>query len=182
MGKGIKPGYRRRNQQGYLWLLGLVAVGVITLWGWSEWASPARRIPGLETFPEEGREHVASGTPLIYRTDPPTSGPHYGVATAPGFYAEPQPAGEVVHGLEHGFIAMYYDPADTPAGVVEQLKEYAAMYRGVWDGVVVLPREQPEEVVLTAWRQMLRLERWDKELAEKFIDAFRGRGPENPVR
>lgn len=182
MAKEKRGRYRKRGYSGTYWILGLVAVGILALWGWAEWKAPARQLAGLQSFPEEGRKHVDAGTPIAYKTDPPTSGEHYGSSTAPGFYTEPQPEGEVVHGLEHGHVVMYYDPAKTPEAVVEQLKTYAASYRGSWDGVIVLPREQPEAVILTAWRQMLRLESWDQEQAERFIDAFRGRGPENPVR
>jgi len=179
----VKRGrYRRGSQTDILWIVGLVLVGLVAMWGWTEWSSASRRIPGVQSFESEGQEHVADGTLIAYKTDPPTSGAHYNTPTAPGFYTEPQPAGAVVHGLEHGHIVIYYDPSNTAAEVVETLKGYAETYRGTWDGVVVLPREQPEEVVLTAWRQMLRMETWDQALAERFIDAFRGRGPENPVR
>jgi hypothetical protein len=37
-------------------------------------------------------------------------------------------------------------------------------------------------VVLTAWRRILRLDEFDPPAAAAFIDQFRGRGPENPVR
>ncbi|MDP6276923.1 MAG: hypothetical protein QGI11_00225 [Nitrospinota bacterium] len=37
-------------------------------------------------------------------------------------------------------------------------------------------------VVLTAWTKRLNLERFDRAAAAAFIDLFRGRGPEHPVR
>lgn len=175
-----KGSYRKRKDNTALWIFGFLAVAFIAVWGWSEWAKPSNRIPGLETFPDEGADHVAA--PVTYKTDPPTSGPHYPVPASPGFYTEVQPAEALVHSLEHGNIVMYYDPEDTPAEVVEQLKAYVSQYPGDWDGVIATPREQEEDVVLTAWRQKLAMPTWDKGLAERFIDAFRGRGPENPVR
>ena len=39
-----------------------------------------------------------------------------------------------------------------------------------------------QTIELTAWTKLLRLETWDAALAAAFIDAYRGRGPENPVR
>lgn len=177
-----KSPYRKKKGQGYLWLLGCVVVAAAGLWGWSAWASPQRRIPALETFASEGQEHVEQGTAITYRTDPPTSGTHYPSATRPGFYTEAQTAGNLVHSLEHGHIVIYYDPEGTPADVVETLKGYSTRYTGEWDGVVVTPREQEEQVVLTAWRQMLRLPTWNQADTELFMDAFRGRGPENPMR
>jgi hypothetical protein len=174
------PYRKRRGGSTYLWIF--LAVGVLALWGWSEWAKPSRELPGLKTFAEEGRDHVADGSVITYKTDPPTSGPHYPVPTNPGFYTDPQPAGALVHSLEHGNIVIYYNPSTTPAAVIDQLKEYASKYTGTWDGVVVTPRQQEEQVVLTAWRNMLPLQTWDSRVADKFIDKFRGRGPENPVR
>ena len=35
---------------------------------------------------------------------------------------------------------------------------------------------------MTAWRKRLRLKTFDASAAAAFIDAYRGRGPENPVR
>ena len=63
------------------------------------------------------------------------------------------------------------------------LKDWAALYTGTWDGVVLTPMERlGEEVVLTAWTKTLRLEPFDAALAAAFIDRYRGRGPEHPVR
>jgi len=53
----------------------------------------------------------------------------------------------------------------------------------MWSGIVATPMPGiGEAVVLTAWRRMLRLDTFDAATAAAFIDAFRGRGPENPVR
>lgn len=173
---------RKGSSNGFLWIGGLFLLGLAALWGWSEWSKPERELPGLETYAAEGNQHVDPTTVVAYKTDPPTSGAHSSVETEPGFYVDPQPKGELVHALEHGHIVIYYNPKGTPADVVESLKTYARKYTGHWDGVVVAPREQEEAVVLTAWRRILRLKTWDQSVAETFIDAFRGRGPENPVR
>lgn len=172
----------RRGNSGLYWLGGLVVLGLVAFWALAEYTKPGRSIPGLESFADEGRQHVETGAPLSYKTDPPTSGPHYGWAILPGVYREPQPVGALVHSLEHGNIVIYYDPERTPQGVMERLERYASRFTGQWDGVVLVPRQQEEEVVLTAWRQMLRQPKFHEKQADQFIDAFRGRGPENPVR
>ncbi len=52
-----------------------------------------------------------------------------------------------------------------------------------WAGIVVTPKSGlGETVVLTAWTRVLRLKPFEPEAAAAFIDAFRGRGPERPVR
>jgi hypothetical protein len=174
--------YRRKRANPFIWIIGLLAVGLVALWGFTELTRPSRTIANLETFASEGQAHVADGTVLTYKTDPPTSGDHYATAVRPNFYTEQLLPGNLVHSLEHGHIVIYYNPTTTPAEVVQTLKTYPVKYPGAWDGVVVAPREQTEAVVLTAWRNMLRMPTWDHAQAEAFMDAFRGRGPENPVR
>ena len=51
------------------------------------------------------------------------------------------------------------------------------------DGVVVTKDNAlGSRVVLTAWRRRLELNPFDAAAAAAFMDAYRGRGPENAVR
>jgi Protein of unknown function (DUF3105). len=135
----------------------------------------------VEIFPEEGRVHLAPGERAAYRTDPPTSGPHSPESVPPGFYTTEQPPERLVHSLEHGLVVIYYD--DPGPEALQTLRAWARMFNGPWDGIVVVPRPGlGRAVILTAWTRMLRLESWDPEAAAAFVDAFRGRGPERPVR
>lgn len=172
----------RKSGNGWIWGVAVVAAVLVGFSAWYLWPRPEKQIAGVQTFPEEGRDHVNPPAEPAYKTDPPTSGPHYPFWTKPGFYKEPQARGALVHALEHGNIVIYYDLQNTPADVVRQLESYARQYTGQWDGVVVTPRQQPEQVVLTAWRRMLVQPTFDAKAAEAFMDAYRGRGPENPVR
>jgi hypothetical protein len=83
--------------------------------------------------------------------------------------------------LEHGGIVIYYvQPAPE---TVDRLKDWTSLYQGVWDGVLAVPRPGLGQAVMqTAWRKRLRLKSFDAQSAAAFIDAYRGRGPENPVR
>lgn len=66
---------------------------------------------------------------------------------------------------------------------MEQLKEWAGLYDGQWSGLVVTRNSGLDEaVVLTAWTKRLEFDSFDPAAAAAFIDAYRGRGPENPVR
>jgi hypothetical protein len=135
----------------------------------------------IQTFPSEGRTHVPEGSRISYRTDPPTSGSHLLIWINPGFYEDIQPSNRLVHSLEHGMVVIYYDkPTSETMG---DLENWSSLFRGPWSGIVVAPRPGlGEEVIVTAWRNILRLEKWDRIIAAKFIDRFRGRGPENAVR
>ncbi len=139
------------------------------------------RLGSVESFPSEGTAHLRPGGRASYRTDPPTSGPHDPAPTPPGFYSEVQPPEKLVHSLEHGNIVIYVDRPD--AAVMQRLKSWAGHYTGQWDGVIVTPRPGlGRSVILTAWQHRLRLAEFDANAAAAFIDRFRGRGPEHPVR
>ncbi|MBM3359743.1 MAG: DUF3105 domain-containing protein [Betaproteobacteria bacterium] len=164
--------------------LALAAAGVGWLWWEVATREPQAGAGGaarVERFESEGDAHVRPGQIVRYRTDPPTSGPHDPVATVPGFYDRVQAPEKLVHALEHGNIVIYYDRPD-PA-VLDTLKEWARRHRGTWDGVVVTPYPGLKRaVILTAWQHRLRLEEFDAAAADAFMDQFRGRGPEKPVR
>jgi hypothetical protein len=135
----------------------------------------------VESEPDRGRAHLAPGTPYDYRTPFPTSGPHDPGWTATGFHTARQMPTRLVHALEHGNVVVYYDRPGEEA--LDTLRRWAALYPGMWDGLVVTPGAGlGEAVVLTAWTRRLRLEPFEAAAAAAFIDAHRGRGPENPVR
>ena len=170
--------------------IALVAAGVVY---WAQTAQAERAFQAMveqgqdrlaaavASDPDRGRGHGAHGATYVYGVQFPTSGRHDPVPTAPGVYRVPLRPGQLVHALEHGNIVAYYDvPAEE---ALETLKDWAGHYSGQWDGLVVAPMEGlGGEVVLTAWTKRLHLLSFDAPLAAAFIDAYRGRGPENPVR
>ncbi len=186
------PRFLRRWRWGYaLGMIGLLLLGGLAWWIYQQGQAYAafqeavrRGQPALnrvETFPEEGRAHLLPGERANYRMDPPTSGPHSSESVPPGFYTTEQPPERLVHSLEHGLVVIYYD--DPGPEALRTLEAWARMFTGPWDGVVVVPkRGLGRAVILTAWTRMLRLESFDANAAAAFIDAFRGRGPERPVR
>jgi len=137
----------------------------------------------VEEFPSEGAAHVSSDTQVDYDTDPPTSGPHYNQWADPGYYAEPVPAGDLVHSLEHGNVVVYYDPAALTPEAEESLRAFAQAHTDQWAAVIVVPNPDAESpYVLTAWRTMLRMDGYDAETVRAFLAEYIGRGPENSVR
>lgn len=126
-----------------------------------------------------GRDHVSGSPGYAHRF--PTSGPHSPTWVEPGVYSEAQRRAAIVHALEHGNIVIYYD--EPGSAVMERLRAWASLYDGQWSGIVVVPAANlGESIVLTAWTKRLRLDPFEPAVAAAFIDAYRGRGPENPVR
>ena len=60
------------------------------------------------SIPDEGYTHVADGTPLTHRHEPPSSGNHYSTPLPAGAYSTVQPDGNWIHNLEHGYIVVVY--------------------------------------------------------------------------
>ena len=136
----------------------------------------------VRSFPSEGlAQHVPQGSSVSYRTDPPTTGAHYPTPSDPGYYEKAQLPGNLVHALEHGHIVIYYDRPS--AEVMQSLKGWASRFENRWAGVIVVPMPGiGQQIILTAWTKELRLEEFNAAAAAAFIDRFRGRGPEHPVR
>ena len=175
-------------------VLGLIAAlavvgGGFWLWNTAEASREFDELAGqggevltrVQTQRDDGQRHLNIGESYRYANAYPTSGPHAPQPTRPGYYTEVQPPSGLVHALEHGSIVIYYgEPAPE---AVAKLKDWTGLYQGVWDGVVAAPRPGlGQGVVMTAWRKRLRLKTFDASAAAAFIDAYRGRGPENPVR
>ncbi len=135
----------------------------------------------VETPTDLGGGHLAPGQGRVYNERFPTSGIHNRVPVNPGFYRDSQPATKLVHSVEHGQIVIYYE--NPGAEAIQLLKDWTSLYGGNWDGVVAAPSSGlGKVVVLTASRKILRLDEFDPAAAAAFIDRFRGRGPEKPVR
>jgi len=183
--------FRVRRWEGAV--LGVVAVVILALvWQW--WSSrddaeafnllvEAGRgsLSGVESLPNAGSNHLASGQEFRYPSQFPTSGPHDPNLLNPGFYSESQRSERLVHSLEHGMIVMYYDE---PGGAaIDTLRNWTSQFRGPWSGVIAVKRPGlGQEVVLTAWLRVFRLDPFEPAAAAAFVDLFRGRGPENSVR
>jgi hypothetical protein len=67
--------------------------------------------------------------------------------------------------------------------VMQMLEDWAHHFADPWARLVVTPKPTlGEEIIVTAWTKMLRLNPFDESVAAVFIDRFRGGAPENPVR
>jgi hypothetical protein len=75
-------------------------------------ASPAAEAgacaPVIDAVTELPAIHVAQGTPIVYASNPPSSGAHYGSWANFQEYADPVPDGNLVHSLEHGAVLLLY--------------------------------------------------------------------------
>jgi len=188
-GSGKDTGTRRIN----LILAGIATAAVIGAgyWWWQTEqvessflalvAEGQSALQDVKTLPDRGRGHLALGQTPRAGIPFPTSGIHESTPPRAGFYTEALRPTQILHALEHGNVTIYYD--DPGADALKTLKDWAGLYGGQWDGLLVTPGPSlGRGIVLTAWTKMLRLDQFDPAAAAAFIDAFRGRGPEQAVR
>jgi len=138
---------------------------------------------GLGTpMPDEGNEHVAPGTIIIYKNYPPSSGPHYPSTADPGFYEEPVPEGFFVHSMEHGYVVLYYNP-DLPDATKKQLKTLMTMLPFDASGkprLVIVPyTNMTTPLAIAAWRRLLLMKEFNFDEIRTFYQEWVNKGPEN---
>ena len=75
----------------------------------------------MPTGPAGFNTHVPVGQSVAYNTIPPTSGDHWAIPAACGFYEDEVPDETIVHNLEHGNIVVSYN--FTGRQELEQLQE-----------------------------------------------------------
>ncbi len=126
----------------------------------------------------EGTAHVPPNIPVPYRTDPATSGPMYDDTIADGAYLTTPPAPHVVHSLEHGRIAIQYDPSlpDSAQLLLKSISDQAP------EQVLLFPnREMGPTVAAAAWRKLLACPDYNARVLDAvrtFRDVYRDQGAE----
>ncbi|MBI4059216.1 DUF3105 domain-containing protein [Candidatus Microgenomates bacterium] len=88
-------------------------VGVVIIAGlWWLAREATKPVPG-ETLGEKvadmGANHVTDISGVTYNSDPPTSGPHFGIWAKKGVYDRVISDGHLIHSLEHGYVAVSYN-------------------------------------------------------------------------
>lgn len=94
----------------------IIILGVVLL----TWLFTINLKPQLgEKALQDGRNHLAEGSKLDYKFNPPTSGDHYASWITKGFYEEPRLDGSLVHSEEHGYIIIWYDCGVKQQGLIK---------------------------------------------------------------
>jgi hypothetical protein len=133
----------------------------------------------VDSRTDKGQAHGPAAT---YSVNPPSGGDHDPVPSPAGFYdtSNVPTDGHLVHSLEHGFVVLWYQPADVTPAVLDALRDLAGRYK--W--VLVVPRpSSPAPLSATAWHRRLLCPDPAAALAAggpigNFVAAFRNQGPE----
>jgi hypothetical protein len=130
----------------------------------------------------EGWSHVAEGSVVSYRANPPASGPHYPVWARYQEHAVAVARPYWVHNLEHGAIIFLYRP-DAPADVVAALR---AAFQSLPNDPICGHRRAlmtpdpllPRATAVVAADHLLGAECVNAQAIRDFVTLYRGRGPE----
>ncbi len=123
------------------------------------------------------------GTSDKWNTDPPTTGPHYGIAAIFGIYEDELEIARVVHNLEHGGIFILYGE-DVPDATVDELR---AFYDDHKTGTIMAPLDRlGDEFALGAWVVdgdidtgfLAKCKTFDEDAVSSFFCSLQFRGPE----
>jgi hypothetical protein len=177
---------RRRNA-----LITRLGLGAAALVGIALIASSFLREPA----PELGEDvpimpdttHVAEDTdPGPYNSDPPTSGKHYEATLNAGFYNDGDvsadyPEGHLVHNLEHGYVIFWYNCSLLDEAGCTELKGQIQEVMADENNFKVIAFPWPSidvPVVMTSWGRILRMESFDPQVAQNFVQNRRNKAPE----
>lgn len=139
----------------------------------------ARKADGcgeLQEFESEGRGHSTDlNEKLTFKTNPPSSGKHYQVASEWGVYDTQQPDVQTVHNLEHGHIVISYKglSGKQVATLLDQVKINPFH-------LLVEPRKaNPKKgVYYTAWTKQIHCDTPSAAALQYMIEQWRDQGPE----
>jgi len=121
------------------------------------------------------RDHT--NDPVVYESTPPTTGDHSQSAAPCGVHGTQIPDELFVHSLEHGAVGILYDPQQVE---VETIRDIEAKVGEFDDRTISAPYSGTETPIsVTSWTKLMRLDEYDEDTVDEYIDAFRGKGPEN---
>ena len=152
------------------WIAGVVVLIVAAGGVWYAASQPSRaQAPAGamlgQLLPDEGFEHVAVGSQIHYKANPPASGPHYPFPAPAGVYPNGLQTGFWVHSLEHGYIVLLYKPpaaAERLAEFDRMLKEFPKSKYGNVKLLIVSYPDMPHPYAVLAWDRRLQMDSYDR--------------------
>ncbi len=169
-----------------------VLIGAVLLFVGMAFFLPKKEVVRIgQQYESEGQQHLQSLDQKHekYKTNPPTSGPHYIQPAEWGTSEVEIPDEQLVHNLEHGGVVITYKP-DLPEDKIDSLRAIAANLTMRDDQtsnkgfkVILAPRKANKTAVqLSSWRYNLKLASVDQTKIQAFYRDRPNIAPEANVR
>ena len=141
----------------------------------------------MTPYPIDPSPHITQCFPVVYSSNPPTSGPHYPIWASFKTFTTPVPRGFTVHDLEHGAIVISYKCADGCASELAALQAFVdarpvdpLCIAPVKSRIVITPDPLLDvQFAAAAWGFALTSQCFDLPALEAFINAHYAMGTEN---
>ena len=142
----------------------------------------------IDAIPLVGSPHVADGTPVVYSSNPPSSGPHYNSWANFQEFNHVVDDGNLVHSLEHGAVLLLYSCQGVACDAI--VPALRTVRNGIADDplcdpairtrVILAPRVANDATVAaSAWGYIYRADCVDPVSLTAFINDHYAKGPEN---
>jgi hypothetical protein len=173
------PARQRVIVRGIAAILGLVALSVLAWFVFDPLGTDG--VSPVQTFPEQGRIHIAPGQPHPpYNSIPATSGWHREEFPPTHILTAPIEDEVSVHVLEHGNVFIFYDCSS--GGGCDQLRsQLTAVVQTELDlrageGVYMAPYRLPNghKLALAAWTHLQYLDKLKESVIRAFCDTYLG--------
>ncbi len=143
--------------------------------------------------PQLDGKHVAVCSNIAFASNPPTSGPHYGIWADFKIYDKPVPRGYYLHSEEHSAVilvyncARYHEPGASCEAMVTAMKKFVAATPAddtcappVHNRVMLIPDPDLDAPwAVAAWGYALKGQCFDAGRTSAFITAHYGKNYEN---
>lgn len=142
----------------------------------------------IDAIPVADSPHVADGTPVVYSSNPPSSGPHYNAWANFQEFNHIVDDRNLVHSLEHGAVLLLYACQGVACDAI--VPALRAVRTGIADDpmcdpairtrVILAPRAANDvAVAAAAWGYIYRADCVDPVSLTAFINDHYAKGPEN---
>lgn len=156
----------------------VIIVGGFLLWNSQATNDKERLSKPLmgEKMADEGAGHVGRNEKhSAYKSNPPTSGPHWADVAGGGVKDEPVADELVLHSMEHGAAVVWYREGLGQAEI-DKIKE--AFYASSGKKIMLPRKDLDVPVALTSWGYLLKLQTIDEAKIKEFIETNNDRAPE----
>ncbi len=129
-----------------------------------------------EKMADEGAGHVArNASHPVYRSNPPTSGPHWAGVAGPGIKYEIVPDELILHSMEHGATIVWYKDGLE----LSEINKIKTAFNSASGKKIMLARKDLDvPVALTSWGYLMKLDSVDETKIKAFIETNSDRAPE----